>query len=60
MWITELLTMELSLDWLWRRLPRAPEWFDEIVDIAHFTIIVNGAVLVIAALVAPSAFFRSG
>jgi hypothetical protein len=56
MWIAELLTRELSLDWLWRRLPRARGRFDEILDLAHFTIIVNGAVLLVAFLLAPDLF----
>src|SRR3954452_23641386 len=48
MWISDLLTRELSLDWLWERLPHGQGRFDEILDLAHFTIIVNGAVLLIA------------
>lgn len=56
MWIAELLTRELSLDWLWGRLPRRQRRFDEILDLAHFTIIVNGAVLFIAFLLAPNLF----
>ena len=35
--------MELNLDWLWRRLPRVREPFDVILELAHFTLIVNGA-----------------
>ena len=56
MWIAELLTRDLSLDRLWRRLPRGTERFDEILDIAHFTLIVNGAALLVACFMAPSAF----
>jgi hypothetical protein len=56
MWITDLLTTELSLDWLWRRLPHAQGRFAEILDLAHFTIIVNGAVLLVAFLLAPNLF----
>jgi hypothetical protein len=54
--ITKLLTMELSLDWLWRRLPRGRERFHEILETAHFTLIVNVAVFVVALLVVPAAF----
>jgi hypothetical protein len=48
--------MGLSLDWLWRRLPHGQERFDEILETAHFTLIVNVAVLLVALLVAPAAF----
>ena len=41
--ITELLMTELSLDWLWERLPRRPVWFDGFVDKAHFALIINCA-----------------
>jgi hypothetical protein len=54
--IAELLTRELSLDWLWRRLPHRQGRFDEILDLAHFTIIVNGAVLFMAFFLAPNLF----
>jgi hypothetical protein len=37
MGVTELLTMDLSLDWLWRRLASGWNRFDEILDLAHFT-----------------------
>jgi hypothetical protein len=56
MWIAEFLTRDLSLDRPWRRLPRGRERLDEILDIAHFTLIVNGAALLVACFVAPSAF----
>jgi hypothetical protein len=56
MWIAELLTRELSLDWLWRRLPHGQQRFDEIPDLAHFAIIVNGAVLFMAFFLAPKLF----
>jgi hypothetical protein len=48
--ITELLMMDLSLDWLWERLPRCPVWLDELIDKAHFALLINGAVLVVAAV----------
>jgi hypothetical protein len=54
--IVELLTMELSMDWLWRRLPGGRERLDEILETAYFTLIVNGAVFLFALFVAPSAF----
>jgi hypothetical protein len=56
MWIVELFTRELTLDWLWRRLPHFREPFHEILDLAHFTIIINGAVLFIAFPLAPGFF----
>src|SRR6516162_2910021 len=56
MGITELLTMDFSLDWLWRRLPSGWNRFDEILDLAHFTSIINGAVLLLAHFMVPSAF----
>jgi anti-anti-sigma regulatory factor len=56
MWIAELLTRELSLDRVWRRLPHGQQRFDEILDLAQFTIIVNGAVLFMASFLAPNLF----
>ena len=45
--ITELLMMDLSLNWLWERLPRCPLWLDELFDKAHFALLVNCAFLVV-------------
>jgi hypothetical protein len=47
--------MDLSLDWLWAGLPHAV-WFDQFVDKAHFALIINGAVLLLALFVAPATF----
>ena len=56
MWITDLLMTDLSLDRLRRRLPVRPEWLKEFLDIAHFALIVNGAILVVAYFMVPTAF----
>jgi hypothetical protein len=54
--ITELLMMNLSLDWLWERLPRRPVWLDELLDKAHFALLINGAVLLLALFISPATF----
>ena len=46
--ISELLMTDINLDWLHGRLPVVPACLDEFLDIAHFTCIVNGAVLLVA------------
>jgi hypothetical protein len=56
MWISELFTTDINLDWLHRRLPVIPASLDEFLDIAHFTLIVNGGVLVVACIMVPAAF----
>jgi hypothetical protein len=56
MWISEILTTDINLDWLHSRLPVVPACLDELLDIAHFICIVNGAVLLVACIVVPSAF----
>ena len=53
--ITELLMMDLSLDWLWDRLPSAV-WLDEFMDKAHLALIINGAVLLVAVFISPATF----
>jgi len=56
LWISELFTTDINLDWLRRRLPVVPAFLDEFLDIAHFACIVNGAVLLVACFLVPSAF----
>jgi hypothetical protein len=56
MWIYELFTTDIDLDWLHSRLPVFPAWLDRFLDIAHFTLIVNGGILVVACIMVPSAF----
>src|SRR5437868_2312098 len=56
MWIAELLMTNLSLDWLRRILASAGERFEEVLDIAHFALIVNRAILVVAFFMIPTAF----
>ena len=51
--IAELLNLELNLNWLRRRFPRRGERFDEFLDITHFTLIINGAVLFVAFILSP-------
>ena len=53
MWISELLTADINLDWLHRRLPVIPACLEEMMDIAHFTCLINGAVLLVACFVVP-------
>ena len=48
--------MDLSLDWLWDRLPRRPVWLDEFMDKAHLALIINGAALLVAVFVSPATF----
>ncbi len=54
--ITELLMMELSLDWLWERLPRRPAWLDELFDKVHFALIINSVVLVVSVILSLMTF----
>lgn len=56
MWISELFTTDIDLHWLRSRLPVLPAWLDDFLDIAHLACIVNGAILVVACVMAPSAF----
>jgi hypothetical protein len=42
--------MDLSLDWLWKRLPRCPTWLDELIDKAHFALLINCAVLLVSVI----------
>jgi hypothetical protein len=51
--ISELLNLELNLNWLRRRFPQRGERFDEFLDITHFTLIVNGAILFVAFILSP-------
>jgi len=55
-WVSELLNMELNLNWLRIRLPRTSQRIDDILDIAHFTVLVNGLVLVVVFIVVPLTF----
>jgi hypothetical protein len=56
MWIADLLTTDINLDWLHRRLPVIPARLDGFLDIAHFTLIINGGILVVACIMVPWAF----
>ena len=56
MWISELLNTDINLDWLHRRLPVIPAWLEKVLDIAQFTLILNGGILVVACIMVPSAF----
>jgi hypothetical protein len=55
-WISELFTTDINLDWLRTRLPVLSAWLDKFLDIAHFTLIVNGGILVVACIMVPTAF----
>jgi hypothetical protein len=56
MWIYELFTTDINLNSLRSRLQILPAWLHKFLDIAHFTLIVNGGILVVACIMVPTAF----
>ena len=56
MWISELFTTDVNLNWHRIRLPVLPAWLDQFWDIAYLACIVNSAILVVARIMVPTAF----